>query len=65
MTKYGNSIQDEKMVDPNIPTGFPLVYELDESLKQIVQDCLCGEEEIERTTKSTGKQTDPAFSGGQ
>jgi 2,3-bisphosphoglycerate-dependent phosphoglycerate mutase len=33
--KYLDNVSDEKIVGLNIPTGIPLVYELDEQLKPI------------------------------
>lgn len=35
LIKYLDKISDEEIVDLNIPTGVPLVYELDEELKPI------------------------------
>ena len=33
--KYLDNISDEEIVELNIPTGVPLVYELDDTLKPI------------------------------
>ena len=33
LVKYLNNISDKDIVKLNIPTGFPLIYELDEDLK--------------------------------
>jgi len=33
--KYLDDIPDDKIVGVNVPTGIPLVYELDENLKPI------------------------------
>jgi len=63
VVKYLDNILDDKIVDLNIPTGFPLVYEFDDSLKQITHYYLGDEEEIKKATKSTGKQINPAFNG--
>ena len=35
LVKYLDGISDEEIVELNIPTGIPLVYELDEQLKPI------------------------------
>ena len=35
MVKYLDNVSDEEIVDLNIPTGIPLVYELDADLKPI------------------------------
>jgi 2,3-bisphosphoglycerate-dependent phosphoglycerate mutase len=35
MVKYLQGISDEEIIDLNIPTGVPLVQELDENLKSV------------------------------
>jgi len=35
LVKYLDNISDEEIMEFNIPTGTPLVYELDDSLKAI------------------------------
>ena len=35
LVKYLDGVSDAEIVELNIPTGIPLVYELDESLKPI------------------------------
>ena len=35
LVKYLDNISDEEIVELNIPTGIPLVYELDDDLKPI------------------------------
>ncbi len=35
LVKYLDGIADDEIVNLNIPTGIPLVYELDENLKPI------------------------------
>jgi len=35
LVKYLDNVSDEAIVGLNIPTGMPLVYELDDSLKPI------------------------------
>lgn len=35
LVKYLEDVPDEKIVDLNIPTGVPMVQELDENLKSI------------------------------
>ncbi len=47
LVKYLDKISDEKIVGINIPTGIPLVYELDENLEPIKNYYLGDSEEIE------------------
>src|SRR5205085_3471049 len=35
LVKYLDNVSDEEIVELNIPTGIPLVYELDDSLKPL------------------------------
>jgi 2,3-bisphosphoglycerate-dependent phosphoglycerate mutase len=44
LVKYLDNISDSEIVGLNIPTGVPLVYELDESLKPI-KHCYLGDQE--------------------
>ena len=46
MVKYLDNISDEEIVGLNIPTGVPLVYELDAELKPIQHYYLGDPEEI-------------------
>lgn len=55
LVKYLDQISDEEISKLNIPTGIPLVYELDEELKPIKHYYLGDTEEIE---KATGKVAD-------
>jgi 2,3-bisphosphoglycerate-dependent phosphoglycerate mutase len=56
VVKYLDGISDERIVGLNIPTGFPLVYEFDESLKQIGHYYLGDEREVKAATESVVKQ---------
>ena len=47
LVKYLDKIPDEEIVKLNIPTGIPLVYELDENLSPIKSYYLGDQEEIE------------------
>lgn len=40
LVKYLDNISDDDIVELTIPTGIPLVYELDESLRAITHYCL-------------------------
>jgi 2,3-bisphosphoglycerate-dependent phosphoglycerate mutase len=58
LIKYLDNISDEEIVSLNIPTGIPLVYELDDELKSIRHYYLGDPEEIEKATdivKNQGK----------
>lgn len=48
LVKYLDKISDEEIVGLNIPTGIPLVYELDENLEPIKNYYLGDSEEIEK-----------------
>jgi 2,3-bisphosphoglycerate-dependent phosphoglycerate mutase len=56
LVKYLDSISDEDIVGLNIPTGVPLIYELDESLKPIKSYYLGDPEEIKRATEAVARQ---------
>jgi 2,3-bisphosphoglycerate-dependent phosphoglycerate mutase len=44
--KHLDRIPDDKIVALNIPTGIPLVYELDEQLRPIRSRYLASDEEV-------------------
>ena len=46
LVKHLDRISDEKIVSLNIPTGIPLVYELDESLNPVSSRYLASDEEV-------------------
>jgi 2,3-bisphosphoglycerate-dependent phosphoglycerate mutase len=56
LVKYLDNIPDEEIVGLNIPTGVPLVYELDENLKPIKHYYLGNQEEIEKKAKAVANQ---------
>lgn len=56
LVKYLDNIPDEEIVGLNIPTGVPLVYELDENLKPIKHYYLGDVAEIERKAKAVANQ---------
>jgi 2,3-bisphosphoglycerate-dependent phosphoglycerate mutase len=58
LVKYLDNVSEEEIVKLNIPTGVPLVYELDEELKPIKHYYLGDPEEIKRAISSVAKQTD-------
>jgi len=46
LVKYLDNIADDKIVELDIPTGVPLVYELDDELKPIKHYYLADEKEL-------------------
>jgi len=56
LVKYLDNISDEDIVGLNIPTGIPLVYELDDDLKPIRHYYLGDQEQLERAVAAVAKQ---------
>jgi 2,3-bisphosphoglycerate-dependent phosphoglycerate mutase len=56
LVKYLDDVSDEAIVELNIPTGIPLVYELDESLKPIRHFYLGDPAEIEAKMSAVAAQ---------
>ena len=56
LVKYLDNISDEGIVKLNIPTGIPMVYELDESLKPLKSYYLADPEEVEKAIKAVVSQ---------
>ncbi len=56
LVKHLDNISEEKISHLNIPTGFPLVYELDEELKPIKHYYLGDTEAIEKAQKEVADQ---------
>ncbi len=56
LVKYLDGISDEEIVDFNIPTGVPLVYELDEQLKPIRHYYLGDPEAVRKAAEAVAKQ---------
>ncbi len=56
LVKYLDNVSDEDIVQLNIPTGVPLVYELDNSLKPIKNYYLGDLEEIRKAMESVANQ---------
>jgi 2,3-bisphosphoglycerate-dependent phosphoglycerate mutase len=56
LVKYLDNVSDEDIVDLNIPTGIPLVYELDDQLKPINHYYLGDPEAIRRATEAVAGQ---------
>ncbi len=56
LVKYLDNISDEEIVGLNIPTGMPLVYELDENLTPIKHYYLGDQAEVEKAMASVVNQ---------
>jgi 2,3-bisphosphoglycerate-dependent phosphoglycerate mutase len=56
LLKYLDNISDEDIIKSNIPTGIPLVYELDENLKPIKSYYLADTEEVRRAMEAVARQ---------
>jgi 2,3-bisphosphoglycerate-dependent phosphoglycerate mutase len=56
LVKYLDDISDEAIVKLNIPTGVPLVYELDDNLKPIKHFYLGNPEELEKAMQAVASQ---------
>jgi 2,3-bisphosphoglycerate-dependent phosphoglycerate mutase len=56
LVKYLDNVGDEEITQLNIPTGIPLVYELDDNLKALTHYYLGDEEKIRAATESVASQ---------
>ncbi len=56
LVKYLDNISDEEIVHLNIPTGMPLVYELDKDLKPIKKYYLGDPEEVKKAMEAVAAQ---------
>ena len=56
LVKYLDNMPDEEVVKLNIPTGVPLIYELDDDLKPITHYYLGDQEEIEKAIEAVASQ---------
>ncbi len=56
LVKYLDNVSDEDIVELNIPTGIPLVYELDENLKPITHYYLGDAEEVAKAAQVVANQ---------
>jgi 2,3-bisphosphoglycerate-dependent phosphoglycerate mutase len=56
LVKYLDNISDQEIVGLNIPTGLPLVYELDNDLKPIKNYYLGDPEEVKKAMEAVAKQ---------
>ena len=56
VVKYLDNVPEKKIVDLNIPTGIPLVYELDDDLKPIKSYYLGDPEKVKEATQEVADQ---------
>jgi 2,3-bisphosphoglycerate-dependent phosphoglycerate mutase len=56
LVKYVDDVSDVDIVGINIPTGIPLIYELDESLKPIKNYYLGDPDDVKRATETVARQ---------
>ena len=56
LVKYLDNISDAEIVELNIPTGIPLVYELDDELKPIRSYYLGDPEEAKKAAERVAAQ---------
>ncbi|MFZ2073356.1 MAG: 2,3-diphosphoglycerate-dependent phosphoglycerate mutase [Methanoregula sp.] len=56
LVKYLDHVPDDEITRLNIPTGFPLVYELDDALRPVRHSYLGDPDEIRRATESVADQ---------
>jgi 2,3-bisphosphoglycerate-dependent phosphoglycerate mutase len=56
LVKYLDNISDEEIVKLNIPTGLPLIYELDDDLKPIRNYYLGDPEEVKKAMEAVANQ---------
>jgi 2,3-bisphosphoglycerate-dependent phosphoglycerate mutase len=58
LVKYLDSVSDEEIVGLNIPTGIPLVYDLDESLKPLGHRYLGDPEAARKAAEAVARQAE-------
>jgi 2,3-bisphosphoglycerate-dependent phosphoglycerate mutase len=56
LVKYLDGVSDEEILGVNIPTGIPLVYELDDDMKPVRHYYLGDPEKIEKATRAVADQ---------
>jgi 2,3-bisphosphoglycerate-dependent phosphoglycerate mutase len=56
LVKFLDNVSDDDIVELNIPTGVPLIYELDANLKAITHDYLGDPDEIRKAQQAVAKQ---------
>ena len=57
LIKHLEGIPDDEISDLNIPTGIPLVYELNRAIEVVTQYYLADDEVVEAATRAVRNQT--------
>ena len=55
IVKYLDGISDQDIMEVNIPTAVPLVYELDENLKPVKSYYLMSDQELKQKMEEVAK----------
>jgi 2,3-bisphosphoglycerate-dependent phosphoglycerate mutase len=56
LVKYLDHVSDEDIVDLNIPTGVPLLYELDDNLRALRHEYLGDPEQVRQAQEAVARQ---------
>jgi 2,3-bisphosphoglycerate-dependent phosphoglycerate mutase len=64
LVKYLDKLSDDEVVNLNIPTGMPLLYELDDHLKPIRHEYLGDPEQVRQAIEAVAHQGKAAKVGG-
>ncbi|MCK4286696.1 MAG: 2,3-bisphosphoglycerate-dependent phosphoglycerate mutase, partial [Candidatus Lokiarchaeota archaeon] len=56
LVKYLDNVPEEEIIKLNIPTGIPLIYELDDDLKPLNHYYLADSEKVEQAMKAVADQ---------
>ena len=56
LVKHLDNVSDEEIVNLNIPTGIPLVYELGDNLQKLKSYYLADEADLEKARKAVADQ---------
>ncbi|MBP5604433.1 MAG: 2,3-bisphosphoglycerate-dependent phosphoglycerate mutase, partial [Ruminiclostridium sp.] len=56
LVKYFDTMSDEDIINENIPTAIPLVYEFDDDFKVISKNYLCDPEELKAKMAGVANQ---------
>ena len=57
LVKHFDNLTDEEIIDVNIPTGIPLIYEFDDDFNVLKKYYLGNQEEINKKINSVKNQT--------
>ena len=64
LVKHLDKISDDEIVNLNIPTGMPLLYELDDHLRPIRHEYLGDPEQVRKAIEAVAHQGKAAKVGG-